>query len=217
MDLVFQWIANFLFTYPVLGARRGQLNAHTRKLRSFEKLAGDRLRKWRNLETGEHALSILQRLILPHLWRTSTKSTLYRGSSIAHLTCMPTLSVMKMNILTMGVQLSMEKENELSYKQEHMRVSKTKFLLARRNGMRLFAWRLRSLVIRVCGESDEEEEVDQSIATRRSTLGCLTLLEEPMPKKRGLSSHYSGKSKSFGNLTDLASGDSIKLGKKKHR
>ncbi|KAM7267368.1 hypothetical protein ACFE04_009534 [Oxalis oulophora] len=60
-------------------------------------------------------------------------------------------------------------------------------------------------------DSDEEEEDDDAsspatAAVQRSgSFGCLSSLDDSLPIKRGLSSHYTGKSKSFSNLADMAS------------
>ncbi|KAI3468417.1 hypothetical protein Pfo_025080 [Paulownia fortunei] len=67
------------------------------------------------------------------------------------------------------------------------------------------------------GESDQDDQAEvESKATRRSTLDCLASLEESLPMKRGLSSHYTGRSKSFGNLTELGLEDVKDLEKKEH-
>ncbi|KAI3468418.1 hypothetical protein Pfo_025081 [Paulownia fortunei] len=129
--------------------RRGLPNLYDGTLESFGNLA-ERLRELKELEIGEHAVNKKWRLVLSYIWSTSRKPSLYCGSSIAHSTSMPTLPVMKMKRLTMGAEISMEKENESSHKQEDRRISKIKCLLAGRRGRRLFAWRLRSLILRVC-------------------------------------------------------------------
>ncbi|KAE8731643.1 Exocyst subunit exo70 family protein G1 [Hibiscus syriacus] len=54
------------------------------------------------------------------------------------------------------------------------------------------------------GGSDDEEE-DGVVSFRASgSLGWLGSLEDSLPIKRGLSNHYVGKSKSFGNLLDVS-------------
>ncbi|KAJ4834765.1 hypothetical protein Tsubulata_020005 [Turnera subulata] len=54
-------------------------------------------------------------------------------------------------------------------------------------------------------DSDEDEEDDGTVVTSSSkdAMGSLDSLEEALPIKRGLSNHFSGKSKSFGNLADV--------------
>ncbi|KAL2236856.1 uncharacterized protein LOC105164927 [Sesamum indicum] len=59
------------------------------------------------------------------------------------------------------------------------------------------------------------EEVDNT-TTRRSTLDCLASLEAALPMKRGLSSHYDGRSKTFGNLSELSLDNAKDLGKREH-
>ncbi|WCJ30503.1 Protein OXIDATIVE STRESS 3 LIKE 4 [Euphorbia peplus] len=49
---------------------------------------------------------------------------------------------------------------------------------------------------------DEGEEVNSSILSR-SGLSSLDSLEESLPIKRGLSNHFTGKSKSFADLSDV--------------
>ncbi|KAL5852990.1 hypothetical protein ACOSQ3_008108 [Xanthoceras sorbifolium] len=57
------------------------------------------------------------------------------------------------------------------------------------------------------GDSDDEEEVnkdaDVDVSSSSSKL-FLDSLEDSLPIKRGLSSHFGGKSKSFGNLSDVS-------------
>ncbi|KAG7572037.1 hypothetical protein ISN44_As09g004350 [Arabidopsis suecica] len=58
------------------------------------------------------------------------------------------------------------------------------------------------------GESseNEEEEEDDAVSCQRGTLDSFSSsLEDSLPIKRGLSNHYVGKSKSFGNLMEAAS------------
>ncbi|XP_061339342.1 protein OXIDATIVE STRESS 3 LIKE 4-like [Gastrolobium bilobum] len=52
-------------------------------------------------------------------------------------------------------------------------------------------------------EEEEEEEV-QSKLKRRAGLGSLDALEDSLPIKRGLSSHFNGKSKSFTDLSQVS-------------
>ncbi|XP_027355444.1 nucleolin 1-like [Abrus precatorius] len=52
-------------------------------------------------------------------------------------------------------------------------------------------------------EEEEEEEV-QSKLKGRSGLGSLDALEDSLPIKRGLSSHFDGKSKSFTDLSQVS-------------
>ncbi|XP_010525555.1 PREDICTED: uncharacterized protein LOC104803325 [Tarenaya hassleriana] len=55
------------------------------------------------------------------------------------------------------------------------------------------------------GESDEEE--DEDVSSKEQSLrglGSLSSLEDSLPIKRGLSNHYKGKSKSFGNLAEIS-------------
>ncbi|EOA27753.1 hypothetical protein CARUB_v10023908mg [Capsella rubella] len=56
-------------------------------------------------------------------------------------------------------------------------------------------------------ENEEEEEEDDAVSFRGGgTLDSFSSsLEESLPIKRGLSNHYVGKSKSFGNLMEAAS------------
>ncbi|KAL0324019.1 UNVERIFIED_CONTAM: hypothetical protein Scaly_2369000 [Sesamum calycinum] len=63
-------------------------------------------------------------------------------------------------------------------------------------------------------EGEPAEEVDGT--TRRSTLDCLASLEASLPMKRGLSSHYDGRSKTFGNLSELSVDNAKDLGKREH-
>ncbi|KAG9450692.1 hypothetical protein H6P81_010657 [Aristolochia fimbriata] len=61
--------------------------------------------------------------------------------------------------------------------------------------------------IGVGGESSSEEEVEEEEVESNSKggLGSLDALEESLPIKRGLSSHFSGKSKSFACFSDITS------------
>lgn len=52
------------------------------------------------------------------------------------------------------------------------------------------------------GEGKEEEEVQSKV--KDGALSSLNSLEESLPIKRGLSNFYSGKSKSFASLADVA-------------
>ncbi|KAL3626939.1 hypothetical protein CASFOL_029152 [Castilleja foliolosa] len=63
--------------------------------------------------------------------------------------------------------------------------------------------------------SDDEDDTEE-IKAPSSALDCLTELENSLPLKRGLSSCYAGKPKSFGNLTDFPLDDSNDLTKKEH-
>ncbi|KAG7637297.1 hypothetical protein ISN45_At02g018500 [Arabidopsis thaliana x Arabidopsis arenosa] len=55
-------------------------------------------------------------------------------------------------------------------------------------------------------ENEEEEEEDDAVSCQRGTLDSFSSsLEDSLPIKRGLSNHYVGKSKSFGNLMEAAS------------
>ncbi|KAJ4880603.1 Uncharacterized protein Rs2_37658 [Raphanus sativus] len=55
----------------------------------------------------------------------------------------------------------------------------------------------------VSGESSQEnEEEDGAVSSRGTWFG--SSLEDSLPIKRGLSNHYIGKSKSFGNLTEAS-------------
>ncbi|KAL0312233.1 UNVERIFIED_CONTAM: hypothetical protein Sradi_5622600 [Sesamum radiatum] len=66
-------------------------------------------------------------------------------------------------------------------------------------------------------EGEPAEEADSSTTTtRRSTLDCLASLEASLPMKRGLSSHYDGRSKTFGNLSELFLDNARELGKREH-
>ncbi|KAL0393865.1 UNVERIFIED_CONTAM: hypothetical protein Slati_4352700 [Sesamum latifolium] len=64
-------------------------------------------------------------------------------------------------------------------------------------------------------EGEPAEEAD-STTSRRSTLDCLASLEASLPMKRGLSSHYDGRSKTFGNLSELFMDNARELGKREH-
>ncbi|CAK7354150.1 unnamed protein product [Dovyalis caffra] len=62
-------------------------------------------------------------------------------------------------------------------------------------------------------DSDEEEEdEDDGVASSEKTnvLGSLTSLEDALPIKRGLSNHFSGKSKSFTNLSEVNTVNTVK-------
>ncbi|KAK4435685.1 hypothetical protein Salat_0732000 [Sesamum alatum] len=67
----------------------------------------------------------------------------------------------------------------------------------------------------VTDQDGEPAEFDTT-TTRRSTLDCLASLEASLPMKRGLSSHYDGRSKTFGNLSELSLGNAIDLAKREH-
>ncbi|KAM7265441.1 hypothetical protein ACFE04_003124 [Oxalis oulophora] len=54
-------------------------------------------------------------------------------------------------------------------------------------------------------DTDDDEEDDVVSVRKSGSFACLTSLEDSLPIKRGLSSHYIGKSKSFGNLQDMTS------------
>ncbi|KAE8734720.1 Exocyst subunit exo70 family protein G1 [Hibiscus syriacus] len=54
------------------------------------------------------------------------------------------------------------------------------------------------------GGSDDEEEDGVFSSRARGSLGSLGSLEDSLPIKRGLSNHYTGKSKSFANLLDVS-------------
>ncbi|XP_010548542.1 PREDICTED: uncharacterized protein LOC104819932 [Tarenaya hassleriana] len=53
------------------------------------------------------------------------------------------------------------------------------------------------------GECSENEEEDDAVSSQGG-LGSFTALEDSLPIKRGLSNHYMGKSKSFGNLMEAS-------------
>ncbi|PON73045.1 stress response NST1-like protein [Parasponia andersonii] len=53
------------------------------------------------------------------------------------------------------------------------------------------------------GDVDADNEVESKL--RVGSLSSLDSLEESLPIKRGLSNHFSGKSKSFANLSDVSS------------
>ncbi|XP_039043281.1 uncharacterized protein LOC120182362 [Hibiscus syriacus] len=53
------------------------------------------------------------------------------------------------------------------------------------------------------GDSDVEDEEDGIVSS--AGLASLATIEDSLPIKRGLSNHYAGKSKSFGNLSDISS------------
>lgn len=53
------------------------------------------------------------------------------------------------------------------------------------------------------GDSEDEEE-DGEVSSQAPGLTSLDALEDSLPIKRGLSNHYTGKSKSFGNLSDVS-------------
>ncbi|XVF35733.1 hypothetical protein REPUB_Repub18cG0171800 [Reevesia pubescens] len=52
--------------------------------------------------------------------------------------------------------------------------------------------------------SDGEEKEEEGVVSSGGTGGLLASLEDTLPIKRGLSNHYAGKSKSFGNLSDIS-------------
>ncbi|CAG7898414.1 unnamed protein product [Brassica rapa] len=54
----------------------------------------------------------------------------------------------------------------------------------------------------VSGESSANEEEDGAVSSRGTWFG--SSLEDSLPIKRGLSNHYIGKSKSFGNLMEVS-------------
>ncbi|CAN6204916.1 unnamed protein product [Urochloa humidicola] len=54
------------------------------------------------------------------------------------------------------------------------------------------------------GEDGEEEEVESKLK-ESDALGCLDALEDSLPIKKGLSSFYAGKSKSFTSLAEATS------------
>ncbi|KAG5034301.1 hypothetical protein JHK87_009211 [Glycine soja] len=58
-------------------------------------------------------------------------------------------------------------------------------------------------------DNEEEEEV-QSQLKIRTGLGSLDALEESLPIKRGLSSHFDGKSKSFSDLSQMSNLSNLK-------
>ncbi|KAL3613848.1 hypothetical protein CASFOL_041922 [Castilleja foliolosa] len=64
--------------------------------------------------------------------------------------------------------------------------------------------------------SDDDEDDTEEVKAPSSALDCLAALENSLPMKRGLSACYAGKSKSFGNLTDLPLEDSKDLEKEEH-
>ncbi|ESW09120.1 hypothetical protein PHAVU_009G101800 [Phaseolus vulgaris] len=53
-------------------------------------------------------------------------------------------------------------------------------------------------------DSDNEEEEVQSKLKIRTGLGSLNAMEDSLPIKRGLSSHFDGKSKSFSDLSQVS-------------
>ncbi|XWS26106.1 hypothetical protein CRYUN_Cryun26dG0002200 [Craigia yunnanensis] len=55
------------------------------------------------------------------------------------------------------------------------------------------------------GDSDNEEE--EGVVSSGGSIGLASLgsIEDSLPINRGLSNHYAGKSKSFGNLSDIIS------------
>ncbi|XP_074568828.1 uncharacterized protein LOC141825340 [Curcuma longa] len=64
--------------------------------------------------------------------------------------------------------------------------------------------------------SSEEEEISKEEVESKAengALGCLDCLEESLPVKRGLSFFFSGKSKSFTSLSDVANMTAIDLTK----
>ncbi|KAG9454480.1 hypothetical protein H6P81_007384 [Aristolochia fimbriata] len=58
--------------------------------------------------------------------------------------------------------------------------------------------------------SEEEEEEEEVQSNPNGGLASLDALEESLPIKRGLSSHFSGKSKSFACFSDIASQSTVK-------
>ncbi|KAF3540846.1 protein OXIDATIVE STRESS 3 LIKE 2 isoform X2 [Brassica napus] len=54
------------------------------------------------------------------------------------------------------------------------------------------------------GDSEEDEESEED-NDEELGLASMRSLEDSLPSKRGLSSHYKGKSKSFGNLGEIGS------------
>ncbi|KAJ6673830.1 hypothetical protein OIU85_012801 [Salix viminalis] len=63
-------------------------------------------------------------------------------------------------------------------------------------------------------EDDDDEEVDEEggvvSSKKNNVLGSLNSLEDALPIKRGLSNHFSGKSKSFTNLSEVNTVNSVK-------
>ncbi|CAF2379692.1 unnamed protein product [Brassica napus] len=58
------------------------------------------------------------------------------------------------------------------------------------------------------GDSEEEEEESDDDSSKElglRGLASMSSLEDSLPNKRGLSNHYKGKSKSFGNLGEIGS------------
>ncbi|CAN8265075.1 unnamed protein product [Cochlearia groenlandica] len=58
------------------------------------------------------------------------------------------------------------------------------------------------------GESEEEEDENDDVSSKElglKGLASMSSLEDSLPSKRGLSNHYKGKSKSFGNLGEIGS------------
>lgn len=58
-------------------------------------------------------------------------------------------------------------------------------------------------------EQEGEEEVDSAVS-RKGALVSLDSLEDSLPIKRGLSNHFSGKSKSFANLSEMSCVNRVK-------
>ncbi|KAE8735196.1 Exocyst subunit exo70 family protein G1 [Hibiscus syriacus] len=54
------------------------------------------------------------------------------------------------------------------------------------------------------GDSDVEDEEEDGVVSSAG-LASLSSVEDSLPIKRRLSNHYAGKSKSFGNLSDISS------------
>ncbi|KAL0698151.1 hypothetical protein Bca4012_054273 [Brassica carinata] len=61
-----------------------------------------------------------------------------------------------------------------------------------------------SLVVSGESSENEEEEEDGAVSSSRGTTWFGSSLEDSLPIKRGLSNHYIGKSKSFGNLLEAS-------------
>ncbi|KAJ6434763.1 hypothetical protein OIU84_000073 [Salix udensis] len=63
-------------------------------------------------------------------------------------------------------------------------------------------------------DDDDDEEVDEEggvvSSKKNNVLGSLNSLEDALPIKRGLSNHFSGKSKSFTNLSEVNTVNSVK-------
>ncbi|KAF9661986.1 hypothetical protein SADUNF_Sadunf18G0006300 [Salix dunnii] len=61
-------------------------------------------------------------------------------------------------------------------------------------------------------DDDEEEDEEGGVVSskKNNALGSLNSLEDALPIKRGLSNHFSGKSKSFTNLSEVNTVNSVK-------